>query len=64
MGTYEWWKRKNKDGKNQWSWRFRSSNGKIIARSSESYSSKKACVTSIELVMAAGKRTKVEEVKA
>ena len=61
MGHFEWWKRKNKDGKNQWSWRFRSKNGKIIARASETYSSKAACMKSIDLVKG-GAKAPVEEV--
>ena len=35
---------------NQWYWRFNAANGEEIARSSETYSSRRACLESIKIV--------------
>ena len=35
---------------NQWYWRFNATNGEEIARSSETYSSRRACLQSIKIV--------------
>lgn len=39
-----------KDHKDEWRWRLKSANGKIIADSGEGYSSKQACQHGISLV--------------
>ncbi len=38
------------DNIGEWRWRFRAANHKIIAVSSEGYSSKQACLDSIDLI--------------
>jgi uncharacterized protein YegP (UPF0339 family) len=39
-----------KDAHGEWRWRLKSANGRIIADSSEGYSSKQSCKDGIELV--------------
>ena len=39
-----------KDRKNEYRWRFKSSNGRIIADSAEGYDTKRACERGIEIV--------------
>jgi len=39
-----------KDTKNDWRWRLKAANGKIVADSAEGYSSKQACLNGINLV--------------
>ena len=40
----------HQDNRGEWRWRFRAANHETIAVSSEGYSSKAACLRSIELV--------------
>jgi uncharacterized protein len=49
-----------KDKRGEFRWRFISSNGKIIAMSSESYKAKADCQRGIELVKNDGPTAKVE----
>jgi uncharacterized protein YegP (UPF0339 family) len=51
-----------KDAEKRWCWRLRTSNGKIIAISSEGYKSKPDCLAAIKLVQASGIAT-VKEVE-
>ena len=51
-----------KDKRGEWRWRFRSSNGRIIATASESYKNKADCQNSIDLLKKSS-RAKVEIVK-
>jgi uncharacterized protein YegP (UPF0339 family) len=39
-----------KDHKGEWRWRLKAANSKIVADSSEGYSSKQACLSGINLV--------------
>ena len=39
-----------KDHKGEWRWRLKAANGKIVADSSEGYSSKQACQHGVDLV--------------
>jgi uncharacterized protein YegP (UPF0339 family) len=39
-----------KDSRNEWRWRLKAANGKIVADSSEGYATKQACLHGIELV--------------
>ncbi|MCY4062338.1 MAG: DUF1508 domain-containing protein [Chloroflexi bacterium] len=43
----------DRNSKNEWYWRLRASNGKIIARSSEGYINRSDCLHSIKLVKSA-----------
>ena len=39
-----------KDGNNQWRWRLKAANGRIIADSAEAYVNRQDCVNGIKLV--------------
>ena len=48
-----------RDAKKQWRWRFRASNGEIIAVSSESYVRREDCEHGIELIKREGPKAPV-----
>lgn len=50
-----------KDKKGEWRWRFKAANHKIIATSSEGYSTKQACRHSIDLIKRDGPDARVDE---
>ena len=50
-----------KDKRGEFRWRFISTNGRIIAISSESYKAKNDCVHGIELMKTDGKKAAIEE---
>lgn len=52
------------DAKEEFRWRLKAGNGKIIAVSSEGYKAKADCVKGIELVKTGAASAKVQEAKA
>ena len=49
-----------KDKRDEWRWRYRAKNGKIIATSSEGYKNKSDCLKGIDLVKGTNKNTPIE----
>ncbi|HEV7743789.1 MAG TPA: DUF1508 domain-containing protein [Pyrinomonadaceae bacterium] len=49
------------DHKNEWRWRLRAANGRIVADSAEGYNSKQHCKDDIELVQRSATATVVED---
>jgi uncharacterized protein YegP (UPF0339 family) len=50
-----------KDAKNEYRWRFRADNGKIVADSAEGYTTKQACENGIEIVKKQAPTATVED---
>jgi len=50
-----------KDSKDEWWWRFRADNGKIIADSAEGYHNKSDCLHGIEIIKKQGPHANVVE---
>ena len=59
MGKFEYYK----DAYNQWRWRFKANNGKIIAISSEAYHNKQDCIDMIYLMVAEDRSFVMEEIQ-
>jgi uncharacterized protein YegP (UPF0339 family) len=50
-----------KDYKGEWRWRLKAANGRVLADSGESYTTKQACHEGVELVRGAGGSPVVED---
>lgn len=51
-----------KDGKGEWRWRLKATNGQTIATGGEGYSSKASCINGIESVKKNAPTAEIEEV--
>lgn len=49
-----------RDKAEEWRWRFRASNGKIIADSGEGYQNKQDCLHGIELIKTEARHAEIE----
>ena len=50
--------------KKEWRWRLRSTNGKIVANSGESYKRRASCMKGIDVVICTGCLTQIKEFAA
>lgn len=59
---YELYRHKTGAFINQWGWRLKAANGKIVAIGGESYHNRTDCISAVHLVMNAGPGTSFVEV--